>query len=139
MCHIATVGGSFSDRGGQNMLEPAGYGCAVSFGPDTRNFEEIAAGLIEAGGAVRLADQAELESFVRRCLDDPPAADALGQAARGVVARHRGATEQNRPRDRRTVFESRAGREDAARRVRRETGGAPGSIAISPIGVPDVQ
>jgi 3-deoxy-D-manno-octulosonic-acid transferase len=94
VCHIATVGGSFSDRGGQNMLEPAGYGCAVSFGPDTRNFDEIAARLIEAGGSVRVADEAELESFVRRCLDDPPAADALGHAARAVIARHRGATEQ---------------------------------------------
>ena len=49
--HIATVGGSFGNRGGQNMLEPAGYGCAVSFGPNTRNFQEIAESLIAAGGA----------------------------------------------------------------------------------------
>ena len=90
--HIATVGGSFGTRGGQNMLEPAGYGCAVSFGPNTRNFQEIAEVLIAANGAVRVEDASELEQFVRRCLTDIPAADSLGQAARHVINRHRGAT-----------------------------------------------
>ena len=92
--HIATVGGSFGNRGGQNMLEPAGYGCAVSFGPNTRNFQEIADALIAADGAVRVQDAEELEIFVRRCLVDIPAADSLGQAARKVIQRHRGATER---------------------------------------------
>jgi 3-deoxy-D-manno-octulosonic-acid transferase len=91
---IATVGGSFGNRGGQNMLEPAGYGCAVSFGPNTRNFHEIAEALIAAGGAVRVQDQRELTEFVRRCLTDIPAADALGQTARQVIRRHRGATDR---------------------------------------------
>jgi 3-deoxy-D-manno-octulosonic-acid transferase len=89
---IATVGGSFGNRGGQNMLEPAGYGCAVSFGPDTRNFREIAEALIAGGGAVRVQDARELEQFVRRCLDDVPSADALGRAAQKVVEHNRGAT-----------------------------------------------
>ena len=89
---IATVGGSFGARGGQNMLEPAGYGCAVSFGPNTRNFQEIAEALIAADGAVRVQDASELKQFVRRCLTDVPAADSLGQAARHVINRHRGAT-----------------------------------------------
>ena len=89
---IATVGGSFGNRGGQNMLEPAGYGCAVSFGPNTRNFREIAEALIDGGGAVRVQDSRALERFVRHCLDDVPQADALGRAAQQVIARHRGAT-----------------------------------------------
>jgi 3-deoxy-D-manno-octulosonic-acid transferase len=94
VAQIATVGGSFGDRGGQNMLEPAGYGAAVSFGPDTRNFQQIAQWLIDNGGAVRVSDQAELKAFVQRCLDDIPAADSLGRAAREVVQRHRGASER---------------------------------------------
>lgn len=94
VCQIATVGGSFGDRGGQNMLEPAGYGCAISFGPDTRNFAQIAHLLLEAGGAVRVTDEAELEQFVERCLSDVPAADSLGNAAKRVVAKHRGATKR---------------------------------------------
>ncbi|KLU05900.1 Lipid IVA 3-deoxy-D-manno-octulosonic acid transferase [Rhodopirellula islandica] len=88
---IATVGGSFGDRGGQNMLEPAGYGCAVSFGPNTKNFDTIAKQLIAAEAAIRVADEAELEQFVSRCLTDIPAADSLGQAARELVNQHRGA------------------------------------------------
>lgn len=88
---IATVGGSFGDRGGQNMLEPAGYGCAVSFGPNTKNFRVIAQALVENEAAVRVADEADLRSFVARCLDDIPAADALGRNAQKVVAAHRGA------------------------------------------------
>ena len=92
--HLATVGGSFGERGGQNMLEPAGYGCAVSFGPNTRNFKEISARLLAADGAVRVADQQELKSFVRRCLDDENYASSLGAAAQAVVLSHRGATKR---------------------------------------------
>ena len=88
---IATVGGSFGDRGGQNMLEPAGYGSAVSFGPNTKNFRVIAESLVDAGAAVRVADEAELEQFVRRCLNDIPAADSLGRSAQEIVRGHRGA------------------------------------------------
>lgn len=91
---IATVGGSFGNRGGQNMLEPAGYGCAVSFGPNTRNFDEIARQLIQHDAAVRVRDQPQLASFVRRCLQDIPAADSLGRAARKVIRTHRGALKQ---------------------------------------------
>ncbi|MBB3209927.1 3-deoxy-D-manno-octulosonic-acid transferase [Rhodopirellula rubra] len=91
VAQIATVGGSFGDRGGQNMLEPAGYGCAVSFGPNTKNFDTIAGRLLDGGGAVRVADEDELEQFVRRCLDDIPAADDLGRNAQSIVDEHRGA------------------------------------------------
>ncbi len=88
---IATVGGSFGDRGGQNMLEPAGYGSAISFGPNTRNFRQIAEDLIENEAAVRVRNANELRAFVERCLTDIPAADSLGRSAQSVVAKHRGA------------------------------------------------
>ena len=91
---IATVGGSFGDRGGQNMLEPAGYGSAISFGPNTRNFADIAQRLLDADGAVRVDGAFELQEFVLRCLTDVPAADALGRAAKKVVQSHLGATER---------------------------------------------
>lgn len=93
VAEIATVGGSFDQRGGQNMLEPAGYGCAVSFGPDTRNFQQIARRLIEAGGAVRVADQQQLQAFVIRCLTDTAFAERLGRSARRTVLSHRGAAD----------------------------------------------
>ncbi len=89
---IAFVGGSFGDRGGQNMLEPAAYGAAVSFGPNTWNFREIAGALVAAGGAVVLPGPNALGPFVRRCLVDPSFTAELGRRARSLVAANLGAT-----------------------------------------------
>ncbi|MCE9604631.1 MAG: 3-deoxy-D-manno-octulosonic acid transferase [Planctomycetia bacterium] len=92
LARIAFVGGSFGDRGGQNMLEPAGYGAAVSFGPNTWNFRDIAAALVEGGAAEVVPDPAGLTAFVRRCLSEPGFASELGERARELVAANRGAT-----------------------------------------------
>lgn len=89
---IAFVGGSFGSRGGQNMIEPAAYGAAVSFGPNTWNFRDIVATLKEAEAAVVVQDASELEAFVRRCLEEPDFAAALGGRAQALVASQLGAT-----------------------------------------------
>ncbi len=90
---IAFVGGSLDGvRGGQNMLEPAAYGAAVSFGPFTRNFRDEVARLLAADAAVVVHDGPALTAFVRRCLDEPAWADALGGRAAAFVASQRGAT-----------------------------------------------
>lgn len=94
LARIAFVGGSFGNRGGQNMLEPAAYGAAVSFGPNTWNFRDIAAALVGAGGAGVVADPTALTSFVGRCLHDPAFAAELGDRARRLVAANLGATER---------------------------------------------
>lgn len=91
---IAFVGGSFGSRGGQNMIEPAAYGAAVSFGPNTWNFRDIVSALVAADGAVVVQDAAELERFVRRALDEPAYADALGQCAQALVRSQLGATDR---------------------------------------------
>ena len=38
------------------MIEPAAYGAAVSFGPNTRNFRDIVAALLAADSAVVVHD-----------------------------------------------------------------------------------
>ncbi len=91
---IGFVGGSLGSRGGQNMIEPAAYGVATCFGPNTRNFRDIVAALLAAGGAQVVADEAEMEAFVCRCLTDPPYATLLGTNARRMVASQLGATER---------------------------------------------
>jgi 3-deoxy-D-manno-octulosonic-acid transferase len=95
---IAFVGGSFGDRGGQNMIEPAAYGAAVSFGPNTRNFRDVVASLLAAEGAVVVQDAAELEAFVQRCLDEPEYAVELGARAQALVTGQLGATARTRER-----------------------------------------
>jgi 3-deoxy-D-manno-octulosonic-acid transferase len=90
---IAFVGGSLDGkRGGQNMLEPAAYGAAVSFGPHTWNFKDEVARLRGAEAAVVVADGRELQAFVARCLDEPDWAAAIGGRAAAFIASQRGAT-----------------------------------------------
>jgi 3-deoxy-D-manno-octulosonic-acid transferase len=89
---LGFVGGSFGSRGGQNMLEPAAYGVATCFGPNTWNFRDIVGQLLAAEGAMVVQDAHDLEAFVRRALSDPTWAKALGQRARNLVASQQGAT-----------------------------------------------
>jgi 3-deoxy-D-manno-octulosonic-acid transferase len=90
--NIAFVGGSFGSRGGQNMIEPAAYGAAVAFGPNTWNFRDIVASLVAADGAVVVQDAQALDAFVCRCLVDPAYATALGTRAQQLVKSQLGAT-----------------------------------------------
>ena len=90
---IAFVGGSLDGkRGGQNMLEPAAYGAAVAFGPQTRNFRDEVRRLLAADAAVVVADGAALAAFVRQCLETEGFAATLGGRAAELVASQRGST-----------------------------------------------
>lgn len=89
---VAFVGGSFGNRGGQNMIEPAAYGVAVSFGPNTRNFRDVVATMLSADAAVVVENPESLTAFVRRCLEEPNFAAGLGGRARRLVASQLGAT-----------------------------------------------
>jgi 3-deoxy-D-manno-octulosonic-acid transferase len=89
---IAYVGGSMGSRGGQNMIEPAAYGAAVSFGPNTWNFRDIVTAILANDAAVVVNDGAQFTRFVRRCLEEPPFAAALGQRAQQFVQSQIGAT-----------------------------------------------
>jgi len=90
---LAFVGGSLDNRrGGQNMIEPAAYGAAVCFGPNTQNFRDVVTALLEHDGAKVIENPAALADFVRWCLDHPAEAAAMGQRAREFVASQSGAT-----------------------------------------------
>ena len=92
---IAYVGGSMGSRGGQNMIEPAAYGAAVCFGPNTWNFRDIVSSLLAARAAVVAQDATELTAFVARCLDNPTYANRLGGRAQALVAGQLGATDRS--------------------------------------------
>ena len=91
---IAFVGGSLGQRGGQNMIEPAAYGAAVAFGPNTWNFRDVVGQLLAARAAAVVRNEAELQAFVRRCLDDAAYADELGQRAQALVRQQTGAADR---------------------------------------------
>jgi 3-deoxy-D-manno-octulosonic-acid transferase len=94
VAHMAYVGGSMTKRGGQNMIEPAAYGAAVSFGPNTTNFRSVVAVLLEGNGATVVHDGDELRRFVEQCLDDPGYARTLGENARRIVLEQQGAVQR---------------------------------------------
>lgn len=94
LADVAFVGGSLTNRGGQNMIEPAAYGAAVLFGPDTRNFKDAVSLLLAADAAKVVADGAELTVEVRRLVTDREARSAMGGRARTAVSKHRGAMER---------------------------------------------
>jgi len=89
---IGFVGGSFGSRGGQNMLEPAAYGVATCFGPNTWNFRDIVARLLAADGAKVVRSAEDLEAFVRQSLESPELARELGERAQRLVLSQQGAT-----------------------------------------------
>lgn len=91
---IAFVGGSLGSRGGQNMLEPAAFGAAISFGPNTWNFRDIVEAMLGRDAAVVIRNGEELTAFVRRCLDEAAYAEQLGRRAAALVAEGRGATQR---------------------------------------------
>ncbi|MSR51929.1 MAG: 3-deoxy-D-manno-octulosonic acid transferase [Gemmataceae bacterium] len=90
---IGFTGGSLNDkRGGQSMIEPAAFGVPVLFGPHTWNFKDAVAGLLDCKGAMRIADEGELEKEVLHLIEDPELRVAMGQAARSFVVSQQGAT-----------------------------------------------
>lgn len=89
---IGFVGGSMGRRGGQNMIEPAAYGVATCFGPNTWNFQDVVTMLLEHQAAVVVSDQDQFAAFVRRCVAHPEFVQQIGNAARQLVLEQQGAT-----------------------------------------------
>ena len=92
LADIAFVGGSLTNRGGQNMIEPAGYGATVLFGPNTHNFYEIVEALLGRKAARVVTDARDLTGTVRYFLEHPEASRQQGEAAQEFVLSQSGAT-----------------------------------------------
>jgi len=90
----AFIGGSLVEVGGHNMLEASAQGVPVAFGPHVFNFAVIAELLREKGGAVQVADGAELGRVMARWLADASERSRIGEHGRRVVERNRGALER---------------------------------------------
>ncbi len=92
LADVAFVGGSLTRRGGQNMIEPAAYGAAVLFGPNTWNFRDIVALLLDADAARMVRDGQELRDAVGALLRDDRFRLETGRRARELVLAQQGAT-----------------------------------------------
>jgi 3-deoxy-D-manno-octulosonic-acid transferase len=92
LADVAFVGGSLTNRGGQNMIEPAGYGAAVLFGPNTQNFRDVVELLLSADAARVVRNGEELTTAIAECLAHPERAREQGARAQKLVLTQQGAT-----------------------------------------------
>lgn len=92
LADIAFVGGSFGNRGGQNMIEPAAFGAAVLFGPNTWNLRDVVRTFKDANACLQLNSREELTSTLVRLVADRAERQLLGVTAQAVVKPQVGAT-----------------------------------------------
>ncbi|MEE8409691.1 MAG: 3-deoxy-D-manno-octulosonic acid transferase [Myxococcota bacterium] len=91
---LVFVGGSFVERGGQNILEPAVCGKPVLFGPHMENFADSVQVLLGRGG-VQVASPEQLQRVMADLLVDADHRRELGEMAVAQVTRVRGAAARN--------------------------------------------
>ncbi|MBM7117534.1 3-deoxy-D-manno-octulosonic acid transferase [Archangium primigenium] len=91
---LVFVGGSFTTRGGQNILEPAGQGKPVLFGPHMENFQDSVQVLVGRGG-IQVNDAEHLYRVMSELLAKPETVVSLGELARMTVRQVSGASQRN--------------------------------------------
>lgn len=91
---IVFVGGSFTLRGGQNILEPAAQGKPVLFGPHMENFRDSVQVLVGRGG-IQVNDAEHLFRVMSDLLARPDSIQSLGDLARSAVRQVSGASDRN--------------------------------------------
>jgi len=91
---VVFVGGSFTPRGGQNILEPAAQGRPVLFGPRMENFKDSVQVLLGRGG-IQVADAEQLHRVLSELLGRPDVLANLGALAAQSVRQVSGASQRN--------------------------------------------
>jgi 3-deoxy-D-manno-octulosonic-acid transferase len=91
---IGFVGGSFGDRGGQNMIEPCAYGVATCFGPNTRNFSDIVKLLVDDAACQQLNSPDELLPWIESMVIDAEKRQSLGLRGQETCRKHKGAIDR---------------------------------------------
>lgn len=92
LADVGLVGGSFGDRGGQSMIEPAGFGVSCAFGPKTKNFRDVVRLLLDADAAIELSDERAILPWMREQLGDAVLRQRVGDRAQALVKQQQGAT-----------------------------------------------
>jgi 3-deoxy-D-manno-octulosonic-acid transferase len=89
----AFVGGSLVTSGGHNILEPATFGKVPVFGLSMENFSEMAARFVAAEAAIQAPSPEDVGVAWIELQRDPQRMKRMGDAARTLVERSRGATD----------------------------------------------
>jgi 3-deoxy-D-manno-octulosonic-acid transferase len=95
LASVVFVGGSLVPSGGHNILEPAVAGKPVVVGPHMDNFQEIATQFRKENALVQVESADELAREVSTLLLDERLRAGLGERARALVGRNRGAVDRS--------------------------------------------
>jgi 3-deoxy-D-manno-octulosonic-acid transferase len=86
------VGGSLVPAGGHNILEPAWFARPPIFGPSMENFRDMADQFLGARAAIQVRSGEQLGKVWIQLIEDKALGDRMGQSARELAERNRGAT-----------------------------------------------
>jgi 3-deoxy-D-manno-octulosonic-acid transferase len=95
---VVFVGGSLVPRGGHNIIEPAAFAKPIVVGPYTENFRQIVSDFLRADAVVQISARGHdvANSLAReliRLLSDREQARAIGERARAILLKNRGASD----------------------------------------------
>jgi len=94
---IVTMGGSFSDIGGHNPLEPALFKKPIVVGSNMSNFSEISQQLLSENSLIQLTEKnptEQLTATMISLLNQPEQQKSLGEQAHKVVLANQGASKK---------------------------------------------
>lgn len=94
LADLVFVGGSFNQRGGHNIIEPAMTGVPVIFGPNMWNVLDSVQLLLGTGG-IQAENPARLKQAVHDLLKNDSLRHELGQRAKDRILQARGAAQRN--------------------------------------------
>jgi 3-deoxy-D-manno-octulosonic-acid transferase len=82
LAHVAIMGGTFINHGGQNFLEPAVWGLPIVSGKSDYNFSAIAKGLVDNAALTQVDDVESLAMALKSLLLNESLAKKQGDAAK---------------------------------------------------------
>jgi 3-deoxy-D-manno-octulosonic-acid transferase len=92
LADAAFVGGSLVPGGGHNILEPAWFSRPPVFGPSMENFQEMAEEFLSARAGIQVSSGSQLGQVWVQLIEDDAIRGRMGNAARELSERNRGAT-----------------------------------------------
>lgn len=94
LADLVFVGGSFNQRGGHNIIEPAMTGVPVLFGPNMWNVLDSVQLLLGTGG-IQIEDEIRLKQVLIDLLRNDSLRHELGERAKDRIFQARGAAKRN--------------------------------------------
>ena len=91
--YLAFVGGSFSNTGGHNPLEPAIYGIPILSGPTVFNFKDIYKFMLEANAAIIVDTEDELYLKTKQLLSNDALYNQISHNCLKIFDKNKGALE----------------------------------------------